>query len=78
MDVPITRPFVVTPGTPRDRVQLLRKAFADTLKDSAFLAEAQKIKLDIDPMSGEELERTIHGLFKLDPVFIARLKEILK
>ena len=74
----ITRPFVVTPGTPRDRVQLLRKAFADTLKDSTFLAEAQKIKLDIDPLSGEELERTIHGLFKLDPVFIARLKEILK
>jgi len=74
----IARPFVVTPGTPRARVQLLRKALIDTLKDPEFLVEAQKIKLDIDPMSGEELERIVHGLFKLDPAFIARLKEILK
>jgi len=74
----IARPFVVTPGTPRARVQLLRKALIDTLKDPEFLVEAQKIKLDIDPMSGEELERIVHGLFKLDPAFIARLREILK
>jgi tripartite-type tricarboxylate transporter receptor subunit TctC len=74
----ITRPFVVPRGTPKDRVQLLRKAFMDTLKDPEFLTEASKIKLDIDPMSGEELERTVHGLFKLDPTFIAKLKEILK
>jgi len=74
----ITRPFVVTPGTPKDRVQLLRKAFLDTLKDPEFLQEAQKSKLDVDPMSGDELERTIHGLFKLDPKLVAKLKEILK
>src|SRR5262245_31791288 len=74
----ITRPFVVTPGTPKDRVQLLRKAFLETLKDPEFLTEAQKTKLDIGPMSGEELERTVHGLFKLEPTFLARLKEILK
>ncbi|MDP3768940.1 MAG: tripartite tricarboxylate transporter substrate-binding protein [Dehalococcoidia bacterium] len=74
----ITRPFVVTPGTPKDRVQLLRKAFLDTLKDPEFLQEAQKTKLEVDPMSGEELERTVHALFKLDPAFLAKLKEILK
>jgi tripartite-type tricarboxylate transporter receptor subunit TctC len=74
----ITRPFVVTPGTPKDRVQLLRKAFLDTLKDPEFLTEAQKTKLDIDPMTGEELERTVHGLFKLDPKFLAKLKEVLQ
>jgi len=74
----ITRPFVVTPGTPKDRVQLLRKAFMDTLKDPEFLTDAQKAKLEVDPMTGEELERTVHGLFKLDPVFLAKLKDILK
>jgi len=74
----ITRPFVVTPGTPKDRVQILRKAFLDTLKDPEFLQEAQKSKLDVDPMSGEELERTVHGLFKLDPKLVAKLKETLK
>ena len=74
----IARPFAVTRGTPRDRVELLRKAFLETLRDPEFLAEARKINLDIDPMSGEELERTVHGLFTLDPAFLARLKEILK
>jgi len=74
----IVRPFAVTRGTPRDRVELLRKAFLETLRDPDFLAEARKINLDIDPMSGEELERTVHGLFTLDPAFLARLKEILK
>jgi tripartite-type tricarboxylate transporter receptor subunit TctC len=74
----ITRPFVVTPGTPQDRVQLLRKAFLDTLKDPEFLTEAQKTKLDVEPMSGEELERTVQGLFKLEPAFVAKLKDILK
>ena len=36
------RPYVVPPATPKDRVQLLRRAFMDTMKDPAFLAEAQK------------------------------------
>ena len=40
------RPFVLPPGTPKERVQVLRKAFQDTLKDAAFLAEAEKAKLD--------------------------------
>jgi tripartite-type tricarboxylate transporter receptor subunit TctC len=74
----VTRPFVVTPGTPKDRVQLLRQAFLDTLNDPEFLTEAQKTKLDVGPMSGEELERTVHGLFELPPAFVARLKDILK
>ncbi len=74
----ITRPFAVSPGTPKDRVQLLRKAFLDTLKDPEFLQEAQKAKVEVDPMTGEELERTVHGLFKLDPAFLAKLKEVLK
>jgi hypothetical protein len=38
---PSVRPYVVAPGTPRDRVQLLRKAFADTIKDPEFLADAK-------------------------------------
>jgi hypothetical protein len=59
-------------------VQLVRKAFLDTLNDPEFKGDAQKAKLEVDPMTGEELERTVHGLFKLEPVFAAKLKEILK
>jgi tripartite-type tricarboxylate transporter receptor subunit TctC len=72
------RPYVLAPGTPRDRVQILRKAFMDTMKDSAFLAEAQKATLDINADDGPALEQNVRDIFKLDQKLIARLKEILK
>jgi len=72
------RPYVVPPGTPKDRVQILRKAFMDTMKDPGFLAEAQKASLDINPDDGPALEQNVKDIFKLDPKLIARLKEILK
>lgn len=74
----ISRPYVLPPGTPREGVQLLRMAFMDTMKDPAFHADAEKSKLDLDPLTGEELERTVAGLFKLEPPLVAKLKEILK
>jgi hypothetical protein len=75
---PSVRPYVVPPGTPKDRVQILRKAFMDTMKDPAFLAEAQKASLDINPDGGAELEQNVRDIFKLEPALIAKLKEILK
>jgi len=72
------RPFVLPPGTPKDRVQVLRRAFQDTLKDGAFLAEAEKAKLTIGPVTGEELERMVAELFTLDAGLVAKLKAILQ
>ncbi len=71
------RPFALPPGTPPERVQLLRRAFQETLKDSAFLAEAERARLGLDPVTGEELEKMVADLFALDPALVARLKEIL-
>jgi tripartite-type tricarboxylate transporter receptor subunit TctC len=73
----IARPFVLPPGTPKDRVQLLRSAFLATLRDSAFLAEAEKSKLDVDPITGEEMEKIVAGLYKINPATLAKLKEVL-
>jgi len=73
----ITRPYVLPPSTPKDRVQILRKAMADTIKDQDFLAEVKKLNFAVDPISGEELEGIIHGLFKMKPDTLAKLKEIL-
>jgi tripartite-type tricarboxylate transporter receptor subunit TctC len=73
----MTRPYFLPPGTPQDRVQLLRKAFSDALKDPEFLAEAKKANLDISPIGGEELGKVIAGLFNLEPSMVARLKEVL-
>jgi tripartite-type tricarboxylate transporter receptor subunit TctC len=75
---PSVRPYVVPPGTPKDRVQILRKAFMDTMKDPEFLAEAKKASLDINPDGGAELEQNVRDIFKLDPSLVAKLKEILK
>ena len=71
------RPFVLPPGTPAERVQVLRKAFQATLTDAAFLAEAEKAKLTLDPVTGEELEKMIGELFTLDAALLAKLKAIL-
>ena len=73
----IARPFVLPPGTPKDRVQIMRKAFTATLSDPQFLGDAQKANLDISPLSGEELEKTVHGILKTPPTLLAKLKQII-
>jgi tripartite-type tricarboxylate transporter receptor subunit TctC len=74
----ITRPYAVAPGTPKDRLQLLRKAFVETMKDPEFLADAKKSRLDTDPLTGEEIEKIVVQLFKMDASLVNQLKEILK
>jgi tripartite-type tricarboxylate transporter receptor subunit TctC len=71
------RPFVLPPGTPKDRVELLRKSFNDTLADKGLLAETEKAKLRLDPVSAEELKKMVVDLGTLDAAFLAKLKGIL-
>lgn len=73
----ITRLYFAPPGTPKERVSLLRQALLNTYKDPEFLAEAKKAHLDLDPVSGEEMEKVVAELFRLDAKQIARLKEVL-
>jgi hypothetical protein len=49
----------------------------DTLNDPEFRADAAKGSLDIEPVSGEEVEKIVFGLFKLGPGLVSRFKEIL-
>ena len=71
------RPFALPPSTPKDRVQVLRKAFQETLKDPAFVAEMDKAKLTLEPATAEELERLVAEVFALDQTLIATLKDVL-
>ena len=64
-------------GTPKDRVKTLQKAFADTLKDKAFVAEAEKSKLEIDPLTGDEVHKTVGEMFDVDEGLKTKLKAIL-
>jgi hypothetical protein len=55
----------------------LRQAFDATMKDGEFLADAKKANLEIEPITGQEMERLVSGIFKLDPALAAKLKSIL-
>jgi tripartite-type tricarboxylate transporter receptor subunit TctC len=72
------RPYVLPPGTPKERVEILRRAFMETVKDPELLSEAAKANLEINPGSGEELERNVKELLRLERSLVTRLKEILK
>jgi hypothetical protein len=61
------RPFSVPPGTPKERVQLLRKGYADTMKDPEFVAEAKKAKLEVTYVSGEEIESHVSKIMSITP-----------
>jgi tripartite-type tricarboxylate transporter receptor subunit TctC len=73
----VTRVYVTTPKTPKDRVQILRNGFMQTLKDPDFLAEAKKVQLDVNPLTGEEVKAVVDDLFKLNPPLVAKLSSIL-
>jgi len=61
------RPLTLPPGTPKERLSILRKAFKATLKDPQFLAEAKKSKLVIDYVSGEEIEKFVDQMLAISP-----------
>ena len=72
------RPFVLPPGTPKDRVELLRKAFTGTMNDPEFIADAKRAALDLNPLTGLEIEKIIASVYKLDARLVEKLKTILK
>ena len=77
-DVSVGRPILTTPGVPQDRVAALRKAFDDTFKDKAFLAEAEKQKMDISPMSGAELQKIVAATVEMPDSIIAMVKAAIQ
>ncbi len=72
------RLYSLPPQVPQERVHALQKAFVDTLKDPQLLAEANKSKLEIDPIDGPGIEKMVHGLYEIEPAVITRVKQILE
>jgi len=71
------RPMLGTPGTPPDRVKILRDAFNATMKDQEFLADLEKRQYDLDPVPGEELEKIAKDAMSQTPDTVARMKKLL-
>lgn len=72
------RPFAAPPGVPEERVQALRDAFQATTKDPEFLAEAKKGKLEINPVSGKEIDELLRAVYATPENVIAMTREAIK
>jgi tripartite-type tricarboxylate transporter receptor subunit TctC len=70
------RPYVSPPGQPAARTKALRDALMATMKDERFMADAAKAKLDIEPMTGEEVAALIAKYSAVSPAVIARAKQV--
>lgn len=71
------RAFFFPPGVPAERVAILRKAFDETMQDKDFLAEAQKLKMEIEPTDGAALDRIARDIIASPPSAVALAKQLI-
>ena len=72
------RPLVAPPDLPAERVKSLRDGFNATMKDPAFLEEANKSQMPIDPSTGEQVEKRVATFSNYPPEIFDRAKKILE
>ncbi|HEU0070356.1 MAG TPA: hypothetical protein VFS04_03590 [Alphaproteobacteria bacterium] len=77
-DTAFARALATTPDVPPDRLNALRRAFDAAMKDPELLAESDKAKRDLGPMTGEEVQQVVAELMKTPPNIVARTKAILE
>jgi tripartite-type tricarboxylate transporter receptor subunit TctC len=73
----MARPFAAPPGVPADRAEALRQAFERTMADPEFIAEARAAGLEVNPVSGAEIERLVGELYQTPPDVVAEAKAAL-
>ena len=74
----VGRPFIAPPDIPADRLALMRAAFQKAVEDPELRAEAQKLRLAIDPMWGEEAHEVIRRLYRTPPAVLERARNIVR
>ncbi|HXJ01432.1 MAG TPA: hypothetical protein VNH44_09415 [Micropepsaceae bacterium] len=73
----MARPFAAPPGVPPERAAVLRAAFDETMKDPAFLADARKLMLDVDPVGAKEIDALIATLYATPKDVVAEATRVL-
>jgi tripartite-type tricarboxylate transporter receptor subunit TctC len=71
-------PFLAPPGTPAERVDVLRKAFLQTMQDKDFLAEADKAGLEITPVAGEDIQKLVQQAYATPAAIARKTAELLQ
>jgi tripartite-type tricarboxylate transporter receptor subunit TctC len=74
---PMGRPFLAPPGIPAERVAVLRKAFIDTMKSGEFLAEAGKMQLEINPVSGDAVQKIVQEVYRTPKAVAAAVAQMV-
>ncbi len=74
----MARPYAAPPGLPADRTKILRAAFTKTQKDKAYLGDAEKLRIDISPKSGEEVDKIVARVMAMPKPLIARYKNLVE
>jgi tripartite-type tricarboxylate transporter receptor subunit TctC len=72
------RPYIAPPGAPAEAVNILRAAFAATLSDKEFLADAARSRIDVAPSAGERVQRLVEALYAMPKATVERAKELVK
>lgn len=78
VETSLGRAYVAPPGVPVERVNLLRKAFMDALRDPKLQNEANRMALEIEPLRGEELEKVVADLKKLPREAVEKIRTIME
>ena len=73
----IGRPFVAPPNVPADRVQALRTAFDDTMKDESFIADTKKARLNLGPLTGQEIATIIDESYATPKDVVTRVEKAM-
>ena len=71
------RPFFMPPNVPAERVAAIRRAFDAAMKDKELIAEADKLKIEIDPLTGEQVAALIADIYKTPAETVARVREAM-
>ncbi len=66
------RPYLAPPNVPADRLAALRQGFDETTKDPAFVADVEKLRLNVSAMSGDDMRKWIDKLYSFSPETIKR------
>jgi tripartite-type tricarboxylate transporter receptor subunit TctC len=72
------RPYLVPPGVPPARVQMLRDALMATLHDAAFRAEARESRIEIEPLAGDKVQMMVEKLYAMPQKAVARARELIR
>ena len=72
------RPYLAPPGVPAEQIRILRAAFAATMQDKDFLADAERTRVDVVPTSGEQVQQLIDKLYATPKQIVERAKDLVK